>query len=89
MVARIAVYGGDGRVIRSLGNRVRHYESTKRGGARRLGALCAAIKNGGIDVVYVLILWAGHPAGSAIKQLCRNHGVRYVEVRGSHLPDPL
>jgi len=88
MVTRVAVYGGDGRVLgRGARDQVRHFGSTRRGGNISAQRLEEALRSGRYHALYVLTRWVGHSAVRRLKAICKRYGVEVVEVSGSQLPE--
>ena len=65
-----------------IDGKVRHFASSKEGGAGELRRLLASIKSGGLDEVWILICWIGHSESRAIEKACRKHGIPVWRIRG-------
>ncbi len=78
---RVAILGGDGRQAdrwTGLG-KVVHFQARGDGGNGELRRLLAALRSGRIALVVILSRWNGHSATTAVRKLCKKHGIR-VEV---------
>lgn len=76
-VERIAVLGGDGRIVRGhrWPRKPRVYPSSRRSGARAVDRLEQSIRAGGTDRVIILARFVGHSATRRIRRVCAQAGV--------------
>ncbi len=80
---RIAVLGGDGRMLRNrgAGARFRVFKGRRFGGNGELRRLEAALRSGRIDRVFILARWNGHSATTRVLRLCRKLDIPVRVVR--------
>lgn len=78
---QIAVLGGDGRLPTKVTSmlpkdaKIRHFGSRHHGGQGEARNLEQALQRGGIDGVFILARWNGHPVTCRIRRLCRLLGI--------------
>lgn len=80
---RVAIVGGDGRQSdrwAAWGETV-HYQAPGDGGNGELRRLLSALRSGRIGLVVILARWNGHSATTAVRKLCKKHGIRVEMVR--------
>lgn len=84
-ILRVALVGGDGRVnLPSLPTNVAldHYGSSRCIGNGEQRRLIEAIRGGMIDLVVLLVRWAGHSNTGRVRDACRRASVPVLIVPG-------
>jgi hypothetical protein len=75
---RVAVLGGDGRHAErwSSDGEVVHFQAPGDGGNGDLRRLQSALRAGSIGLVVIVARWNSHSATTAVRTLCKKHGIR-------------